>query len=471
MVDGPRTCRRLIAITLGIAAGLALLEVGLRAAGAAYLAAGNRLAADPNDRRPLVAFVGDSNIYGLYVEPAQTLARRLEAECQPSGIGVRTINLGVPASPSWVALDQARRALALAPAVLVARVGINNYTSVPPDDGWGWPEKLLVVKSIRRALLAWRMRDAREADLQSGPGGAPVDGAVLTHEDQHAIFRFEGRDGGRVPFEVQRLRRALPLEQVRPRLEADLLAMARLAREAGSRLVIATYLAGSDAGFEELTKLARSLADREGIVVADCARILDGAIAAASAPGGWGGAPPSPVAPAAARALLLTEDQHPTALGYRAEARLVARELQKLGIAPHATIGDPLAVLPALARALPLLRRAQGASLGFRYAGDPKDRATLLLGTPGASWVGGHELPLARDPGDWCSGVVPGEISAIADGKGQTHFSVDDATAARLRGRVRAVAVTRRGGLGGASQRFLSEPLDFEMPHVAGAKR
>jgi hypothetical protein len=324
---------------------------------------------------------------------------------------------------------------------------------------------------IHRTIANWRMRTAHTADLPSGPGGEILKGAVLTNDDRQAVFRVKPRDGADTPLEVQRLGRPLPFETIRDRLQSDLLELARTVREAGVPLVLATYLAGSDAGFEPITKLMRSLEGREGVVVADCARILDLATAAASVPGGWAGPVPSPVAPSNARALLLTLDQHPTAVGFRAEARVVAEALQKVGILRGLPPGDPLSALPPYRRSIPRLEQAPGPSLAFRYIGAPKDRYSLLLGRPGSSWNKAMLVPVDRASGDWCAGPAPAEIQGAADAKGTATITVPEADAARMRGRVRALAVTRRGGIAGAAQALLSEPLDFQLPTKTAAGR
>ena len=122
----PRFARRLLVAFTAFLVALALLEVGLRVVGAIQLAAANRKLAGEDDGRPIVAFIGDSNIYGLYVANPETdtLPKQVEAlSCSGGARGVRCVNLAIPAATTWNVVDQCSKALELHPVAVVARAG------------------------------------------------------------------------------------------------------------------------------------------------------------------------------------------------------------------------------------------------------------------------------------------------------------------------------------------------------------
>ena len=338
---------RLLAAVGGLVFALVLLEVGLRVAAFFEVrAARQRLRSEGGEARPLIAFVGDSNIYGVYVEEEQTLPKAVERLSRRGGSpGVRCLNLGIPGAASWDALEQTRQALRMRPRAVVVTVGVNNYQVVPPGEGLGVVEGLRLVKAVRLALFNWRVRHLQRNPealrvLPGGPGGKPLEGGELRNGVTSSVVIIKPRDGDPIPFE-KTWRRAAAFEEIAARLKADLIEMSLLAERAGCRLVVATYLAGLEEPFAGIRDLALSLQGQHGIVVADTAAILPRAIQ------GDEPEPPSAGTPQTLRGRrsLFLFQNHPTALGYEMEARVVARTLHDIGVLPDIEPEDPLAPL------------------------------------------------------------------------------------------------------------------------------
>jgi hypothetical protein len=445
----------------GLVVAVALLEGGLQ--GAAFFqwrAARERLRSDAGDGRPVVAFVGDSNMYGLYVEPHETLAKRVEALSRAGGArGVATVNLAMPGAPSWTVLEQVRRAASLGVVAIVARCGINNFSSVPPGGGFGIFENLRVVKMLHRLYFNMRWKEMDTFELPSGPGGEVIKEGGKRIDDERAMFLLKARDGGQESLEIHRKKRSETFATIEPRYRADLAAMQQIARDRGARLLLASYMSGAKPGFSDLRDAAASVAAEHGILVVDTASIpLRAAEYYRTVP-----CPERPalgeIAGPSANGLLLTLDDHPTASGYAAEAVLVVEQLAKAGILPSGGPPDPLSVLPKPAAFVPTLRQGRAASLAFLYEGKPQDRLQILLGTPGSFDYKHTMLPL--DPVSWRRGALPeNEMAAVADGAGRARIAVPESLQKIAPAKLRAIAVVRRGGTGGASQVLLSEPVD-----------
>lgn len=101
-IPGKTARRKFLFIIAGTFRGLAVFEGALQIAALAMsFATSHRMNRENPGGLPFVAFVGDSNIYGLYVEPHQTVARAVErlsvVNEKPT---IHCVNLGVPSSPS-----------------------------------------------------------------------------------------------------------------------------------------------------------------------------------------------------------------------------------------------------------------------------------------------------------------------------------------------------------------------------------
>lgn len=455
-----RTRARLAAVALGLVVGLALDEGALRVAGLVHAGDLRERRAGNAAGRPVVAFVGDSNVFGLYVPPEQTLAKCVERLSRLDGSrGVHTENYGRPGAASWVALDQAREALLSRPIALVARCGINNYSTVPPGEGLGPLERLRLTQLARRMVFSGLWSRERAVAIPSGIGGEPIPGGSVLGGDGRGVLLVKPRDGDDAPLVVTRVSSPLGFGAIEPRLRADLAALADLAASARIPLVLATYLAGSDPGFRELRALTATFAKHPGVRVADCARALERAVAEAAEK-----APAAVEARGAARAALLTRDQHPTPLGYEMEARIVAQALHEAGALPG--YRPELASAPAVRDSfeIPVLRRAEGAQLAFEIVGKPGDVFSLVLGAPGRSEYAGAEISIDAAP--FAAAVAARHkqrLTAKADDAGRARIEVPDEARDTLsraaRGEWRAACVISRGGTGGAAQVFATPAI------------
>ena len=173
--------RRLLILAGSTLLAIVALELGLRIAAALQT---DTRPAPAADGRPVVVFVGDSNVWGLNVTPAEALPAQCESlsrECAPPGF--QAVNRGRRGTPSWYALDEARSALArFRPVAIVVRVGVNNRVLVAPDDA-SWLDRLRIARLAGMAVRNWKDRVE--------PARAPVTAATGLEE-----LRWEHGEGG-----------------------------------------------------------------------------------------------------------------------------------------------------------------------------------------------------------------------------------------------------------------------------------
>lgn len=430
-------------VVLAVAAALApivVIEAGLQIAGVfARHGARKRAQAAYDPKLPLVAFAGDSNMYGAYIDhPAMTLPKQVERlALRANGKGLATLNLGVPASPSWRVLEQVQRAVELKPVAVVVRCGINNQWQVPPEEGLGVLENL---KIVRWARIRFFNKSVAEPSPESG--GVPREGAA-----QFAIAR-PNRLGESHRLEVDRPAESVPFETAMAQLDRDVRAMHRLAQGVGAKLVLATYSAGFETAFSHTRRTMKSLASELSLEIADCAATAQQAIEG----GGTQPAPTSYEERIARRASILTRDRHPTGRGYSIEAIVVSDALSRAGILDGWKPKDPLEPMRTDPPKAPALERIPGEPSQFRLRTLKGDRAVLALGTPGESIVKEMSVPLNWKALRESTGSSP-LISANEkpDKDGFIHFTIPEAMLKALPPGARAIAVVERGGEFGAA--------------------
>ncbi len=452
---------RSVAAVLGLLLALVVAEMALRVYSAVQVSsASSRGRTGDHDGRPIVAFAGDSNVYGLYVAPEETLSEEVQRLSRREGaVGIHAVNRALPGAPSWVVLEQVREVLALRPAAVVVRCGINNLTSIPPGEGLGPLEHLRLVKLLRNRLTNAAIAKGRPTPLVPDQLEGEIGRGVAVTEDGRTFVTVARRDGVRADFEVQSVSGSVPEGKAMDRLVSDLLEIAREVERAGAKLVILTYLAGLDPHFAPTRKVALSMQGRHDAVVVDCAALLPGAIR---------GDDPAPMATwsharAASRgSLYLTRDRHPTALGYALEARAVANALRELGIPATSRTEDPLEVARAAHEPLPVLRRVADSAREVDLVARTGDRATLLVGTVGNSSWNGLEVPV-----DLVGSPEGFEIRSqeVSDPSGAARF---DLQGARSTGDAPLVAacVIERDGRAGAARILFTDPI----PLFTGAR-
>ncbi|MBI3819063.1 MAG: SGNH/GDSL hydrolase family protein [Planctomycetes bacterium] len=459
---------RIACIAGGFVAGILIIELAFRGAG--LLAAG-RLSADYRvaDARPIVVFCGDSNIFGVYVEPAETLPAAVERLSQKrGGAGVRCLNFGVPGSASWNTLDQVRHALMLHPAAVVVTCGINNYSTMPTDEGLGILEQLNVVKFIRRSIFNAKVRalQSRGNKLQLGPDGNVLNGFQVAVGDDKSAVSIVDREGVVNTFAQGQLLRPAEPSAVERRMRADFLDMSSACASSGANIVFATYLAGETGLFHDITKTMRAA---DGAFFADCGAALADALAA----GETRPAAEIPYEIATAKMnTMLSADLHPTAIGYELEARVVAESLRITGVLNDYITENPAAPLLAANIMIPRLAAVAGAPDSANIikieASNLKkgERVVFLVGARGAGFFTNLPVPIETAQFEKFRAAFPSiDSQVLAGDDGTASLLLPRALLRKLAKPVFAMCVAMRGGRLGASQRFPSAPIEIDPDH------
>ncbi|MBI3820765.1 MAG: SGNH/GDSL hydrolase family protein [Planctomycetes bacterium] len=445
--------RRMVLVFAGLLAVPLAVECGLQIAGAvAHYNINKRLRGAGDDGRKIVAFVGDSNIYGAYVKENETLPCQIEVCSGPEGRrGLKCLNFGVPGSPSWIVLDQLKRALELKPAAIVVRTGINNTWLLPPESRFAWLDNIKLYRLARIYLFS---------PPAAGGGAANAAGIPEPKPGENSKFQLErvSRLGEKVTLDVERPSAGyMPFDDARPRLREDYNKMAELAESAGAKIIFATYLAGFEGAFQDVAVEMHQMAGVHGALVADCAaeanRILH-------LGGRLEGGLMEPDAYTARRAALLTRDRHPTAKGYELESHVVGAVLAELGLLQNdAVYYDPTTFILSLPPA-PRLSAAVGKPGTLHLSGIAGDRPVVVFGTRGNSLMKDVILPL-----DWRDLKDHHALETVqqpsSKNGGEFDFQLSPAFVTRLPAPAFAVAVVERGGEFSAASIFISNTIEI----------
>lgn len=296
-------------VLFGVMAGLVVAEVGLQI-GAVYIRRTEQAApaAWQSNRRRVIC-LGDSNVYGIWMERNQTWPYQLEqiwnaaAPDQP----VEVLNLGFPGLNSSKMRKNFRGLLAaLRPSVVLVLVGSNDINSVPVpiDDGGGDGSLRYALWQRSRVfrllyMLATGVREQAvqikvDYTAQKREGVVRVGGAEF---DLAGTDRMDSRLLGNWHFE----------------LEKNLRAMAADAEAAGAAFVVLTYPSS-----QTLYRTANTV-----LVTMAGLRLIDLGEA-------FGRVCPSGECPE-----LFLVDQHPTAAGYQLAAAVIFAQLRDLGLVPE----------------------------------------------------------------------------------------------------------------------------------------
>lgn len=415
-----------------------------------------RLRDVPGDTRPLIAFCGDSNVYGLYLDrPEDTISKQVETliRDRSPGDAFRTLNLALPASASWTVLEQVKRALELRPRALVVRTGVNNLWQLPPDQGLGLFEQLKLVRIWR--LWTANRRAPQTAAPTLGPGGEALQGAAVTTGHNRSELRLKTREGTEMPFEIVSAGGSVSFARAAGRLRQDYEEMAQRASDASVPIVFATYLENAAADYDAIRKLMLSLEGRPGVQVADCAPVGAKAIAGDSA------MPPPRTVAIARRSLILTRDCHPTALGYALEARVVAEALSRAGVLEHYQSPPALEPMGRAEIDIPKIRHKKDARGTVEVFSKPGDRVYLLAGIPGESYYRETSIPidyktLTKDAYRIQPPVAP--VTELREA-GRADLRIDEDKFRRLPGNALLMAMIERGGQYGAARILISNTI------------
>lgn len=456
-----RVLRRLLLIVSGFLLAIVLIECGLSVAASV---SGQRMAekmmsSDPQNR-PIIAFCGDSNIYGVYVDNEATLPRAVERISRQDGLsGIRGINLGIPGQASWNVLDQIRRAVVAKPRAIIVTCGINNYSIRPLDAGLGPIENLKIVKMVRRSIFNYQISKETSSSkvLMLGPGGAAIDGKHLILGNDHGAVVVKDREGNEL-LQERRPNRNTEDPEILVRFRKDLLEMILLAKEANTKILLATYFAGEESPFDKLTAVFREVSKMEGVGLADCASALLPCIQKTL------GKPLSAASPVEIqnyRGALLTADRHPTEIGYEIEARIIVDALRRMDILPKGVLADPSELLRGIKLPVPALRWRREKPTEFIVETQPNASVILYLGQPGTSHSGKMLLPInCINSEKIYKKYSAGSFEGNAGVDGICRIEVQQEILDDLPRPVVATCVVTHGS-GGSGRSFLANPIEI----------
>jgi lysophospholipase L1-like esterase len=303
-------------LLFGVVTGLVVAEIGLQIV-AVYIRRTEQpaTAAWQSDRRRVIC-LGDSNVYGLWMERNRTWPYQLEqvwnaaVPDQP----VEVLNLGFPGLNSSKLRKNFRGLLeALQPTLVLVLVGSNDINSVPvPIDEGGEADGSLRYTLWQHSrvfrLLYMLVTGVREHAVQ-------ID-VNYTAEKRHGVVRVGGAE-----FDLAGTDRMDPrrLGNWYLDLQKNLRAMAADAAAAGAAFVVLTY-PSSHTLYGSANAVLAQMTDLRLVDLGQAFRR---------------------VCPTGECPELFLADQHPTAAGYQLAAAIVFAQLDDLGLAPES------AVLPA----------------------------------------------------------------------------------------------------------------------------
>jgi lysophospholipase L1-like esterase len=313
------TVVRIGLVIAGLAAGLAMVEGGLRLAALAAPVFFDRARALSDDRRLRIACVGDSHVYGAFVPRAEAFPEQLDRILLRQGVPVDVHNYGVPGQNSLQVLERLPRILErVRPHVVIVLVGHNNYWNLserdveapPAASRWTW-----------RDLRLGRLLHVLRVSLQEGRAAARRPDLRLVEKSdlgQHILLDL---GDGMEPLDMWRGGYELEPAEVEQVTRDDIRAIVRLVRAAGAVPVLLGYPVVLRAEREAVRRALEQIAaeDRvfcfhtETLTRRLMARQLDG---------------------------LFFPDLHPTGRFYRPMAWKVGRELVRQGIAPRRGLPD-----------------------------------------------------------------------------------------------------------------------------------
>jgi lysophospholipase L1-like esterase len=256
--------------------------------------------------------LGDSNTYGLYLEPHESWPAQLETSWNATvpSPSIRVFNLGYPGTnSSKILADFAKMLETFRPDFTIVMVGANDFWTIPVDvPPESEPHSVLLRFAERHSRLyrlAHMLARSRDAEDLIVPRAQPQgDGwehrAEASFGDQTFDLGFS-RDADVVGLERSGT------------LISNLEEMVQRARNAGTKLLLVTYPPQRDPGLYAMaSSLIQGVARRTGTPLVN----LQSAFA-------------SRCSDAYCRELLF-RDGHPKAAGYRLVAEEVSEKLQEL---------------------------------------------------------------------------------------------------------------------------------------------
>jgi lysophospholipase L1-like esterase len=308
-----RAGRRLAAVLLGLLAAFALIE------GALWLAS---LFARPEDRlaqlapRPgerRILCVGDSNTYGIYLEPEASYPAQLEGLLDvEAGNPWRVVNLGYPGQNSAQVRGRLAENIALyRPEIVIAWIGINNSWSEAMGHLWevpdGEPPPDLLHRLVQNCRTFGMLRMLRVRLLRA------LDPAKDLLPGRDAVPGLDGAVRGEGIGDVEQFGLHPDLDHgpsdLRRGLAIDLRRLRAICAAHGATLVLVTYPIQVPFVLEKVNPTIREVAQATAAPLVDLERDL------------------VPILSRFEQGKLLFPDLHATALGNYEVARLVLARL------------------------------------------------------------------------------------------------------------------------------------------------
>lgn len=295
-------------VLLGLVGGLVLAEAALQIGSLFVGPRGNAAAWREDGHRLRLLFLGDSNTYGIAVEPSEAYPRVLEAEWRPppGEAGLEVVNLGFPGTNSTKVRNDLPRILrVLRPDVLLVMIGANDYWTLPETAGGSFGDRL--------ADWAWRHSRVYRFLYMALRSRA---NAELSVDVTQTLPYFAGQKGvGRVGADEFPLGFTMdpspPAGDVRDEaLRQNLREIIATARDAAVPLVLLTY-ASSGQLYGRANAIAREEARSADVALVDVAAVF------------------APLCPDG-RCTQLLGDGHPSADGHALIARTLRDALPRV---------------------------------------------------------------------------------------------------------------------------------------------
>jgi lysophospholipase L1-like esterase len=268
-----RTVRALLArLALaggGLVAGLALLELGLRALALVAPHALSRARPMTRDGGPYVLCVGDSHTYGSMVAPDAAYPEQLERRLRAHGVPATVYNLGLPGQSTRQTLERLPEQLAVyRPDLVLVWAGINNYWNLKGREGDpDGPRRHLGLDDLRlyRFVRLWRDgRDAGGAFAQRRPDARVVEGGFVNVRR----WRLAG-PGGVELLDMPIVPGNLDPIAVETVTREDLAGIVRLARSRGTPVALFTYPFPFNENVQAVNRAVRTVASDEAVPVVE----------------------------------------------------------------------------------------------------------------------------------------------------------------------------------------------------------
>jgi lysophospholipase L1-like esterase len=304
----PDLAKWLLLIPLGLVMCLLLLEAALQlAAWGLFITRGPESSVPARGDRIRVLCLGDSNTYGLYVEPDASYPAQLETLWVERGGSpeLEVLNLGYPGmNSSQIVRDVPDLLERLAPHLVILMVGVNDYWTLPVSEEAGDTGTVLGTLRHSRLYRLYRLLGSR---FERDPRPIPSEG-----EQRLRVEGLELDVAWTPNTEVDP-------KQVVSTLQRNLRRGIEIARSRGTAIALMSY-PSRDSFYSSTNHVLRWASQQARVPLVDLARLFE------------------PRCPELECPELLHSDGHPNAAGYRLIAEALVEVLREskaaLGLSP-----------------------------------------------------------------------------------------------------------------------------------------